>query len=94
MWLCFSFQTKAGNEKGASDLLVCDANHLSPGSVLEASFSNDSCLSSCLDDILGKSNIYIFPSQIINMHVESLLVLDYRCRTEESEALLVLGRPF
>ncbi|KAK0595139.1 hypothetical protein LWI29_003918 [Acer saccharum] len=46
------FQTKA-NAKGTSVGFVCDGKHLSPGSVLEASFSNDSCLSSSLDDSSG-----------------------------------------
>ncbi|KAB5561122.1 hypothetical protein DKX38_006079 [Salix brachista] len=34
--------------------ISADGAHLSPGSVLEASFSNDSCLSSSLDDSSGK----------------------------------------
>lgn len=36
--------------KGASAVYSYDLDHFSPGSVLEASFSNDSCLSSSLDD--------------------------------------------
>ncbi|KDP32965.1 hypothetical protein JCGZ_12996 [Jatropha curcas] len=35
-----------------------DGDHLSPGSVLEASFSNDSCFSSSLDDSSGRRLIY------------------------------------
>ncbi|XAR51532.1 hypothetical protein NMG60_11006182 [Bertholletia excelsa] len=38
------------NRVGASTGYSCDSNHLSPGSVLEAAFSNDSCLSSSVDD--------------------------------------------
>ncbi|KAJ6402694.1 hypothetical protein OIU84_014740 [Salix udensis] len=34
--------------------ISADGAHLSPGSVLEASFSNDSCLSSSLDDSSGR----------------------------------------
>ncbi|KAK3017096.1 hypothetical protein RJ639_007670 [Escallonia herrerae] len=38
---------------GAPVRYSCDCDHLSPGSVLEASFSNDSCCSSSLDDTSG-----------------------------------------
>ncbi|KAK2986794.1 hypothetical protein RJ640_011019 [Escallonia rubra] len=38
---------------GAPVRYSCDYDHLSPGSVLEASFSNDSCCSSSLDDTSG-----------------------------------------
>ncbi|KAF8010203.1 hypothetical protein BT93_J0977 [Corymbia citriodora subsp. variegata] len=37
-----------------------DVNHLSPGSVLDASFSNDSCISSSLDDGTGSKLHYDF----------------------------------
>ncbi|KAL6978166.1 hypothetical protein U1Q18_043221 [Sarracenia purpurea var. burkii] len=43
-----------------------DINHLSPGSVLEASFSNDSCLSSSLDDNSGKG------SELLHVVVENV----------------------
>ncbi|KAE9449469.1 hypothetical protein C3L33_18639, partial [Rhododendron williamsianum] len=43
------FQAKEKNP-GASLGYLRDGDHLSPGSVLEASFSNDSCFSSSVDD--------------------------------------------
>lgn len=39
---------------------LSDVNHLSPGSVLDASFSNDSCISSSLDDGTGSKLHYDF----------------------------------
>ncbi|KAJ4825596.1 hypothetical protein Tsubulata_022664 [Turnera subulata] len=39
--------------KGSSFRCSHDGDHLSPGSVLEASFSNDSCISSSMDDSAG-----------------------------------------
>lgn len=48
-----SSQTKA-KTKVTSVGSTCDGEHLSPGSVLEASFSNDSCISSSIDDSPGK----------------------------------------
>ncbi|KAA8547790.1 hypothetical protein F0562_004219 [Nyssa sinensis] len=47
-----TFQAKTKTE-GASGGNSHDYDHLSPGSVLEASFSNDSCFSSSLDDNSG-----------------------------------------
>ncbi|KAK4740907.1 hypothetical protein SAY87_024495 [Trapa incisa] len=38
----------------------CDANHFSPGSVLNASFSNDSCASNSLDDRSGMTELMDF----------------------------------
>ncbi|XVF71619.1 hypothetical protein PTKIN_Ptkin12aG0053500 [Pterospermum kingtungense] len=46
------FQTEAKAE-GTSVGIASRGNHFSPGSVLEASFSNDSCVSSILDESLG-----------------------------------------
>ncbi|XVF20778.1 hypothetical protein REPUB_Repub12eG0032700 [Reevesia pubescens] len=46
------FQTEAKTE-GTSVGFASHADHFSPGSVLEASFSNDSCISSTLDESLG-----------------------------------------
>ncbi|XP_021888309.1 uncharacterized protein LOC110807476 [Carica papaya] len=46
-------QTK-GKTEGSSTAFVNDSDHLSPGSVLEASFSNDSCFSSSLEDSSGQ----------------------------------------
>lgn len=51
-FLCSS-QTKA-KKKVSSVGSTHDREHLSPGSVLEASFSNDSCVSSSIDDSSGK----------------------------------------
>lgn len=48
-----AFQAKPKTE-GASVMYAHDNDHLSPGSVLEASFSNDSCFSSSLDDNSGQ----------------------------------------
>lgn len=48
--LCFQSKPKA---TGASFRHMCDNDHLSPGCVLEASFSNESCFSSSLDDSSG-----------------------------------------
>ncbi|OWM84654.1 hypothetical protein CDL15_Pgr027441 [Punica granatum] len=47
-----AFQVKSRKERSVAEL-PCDANHFSPGSVLDASFSNDSCVSSSLDDSSG-----------------------------------------
>uniref|UniRef100_A0A5B6Z2X7 DUF4378 domain-containing protein n=1 Tax=Davidia involucrata TaxID=16924 RepID=A0A5B6Z2X7_DAVIN len=47
-----TFQAKA-KRAGASVGYSHNSDHLSPGSVLEASFSNDSCISSSLDDNSG-----------------------------------------
>ena len=49
---CYSSQAKAKTE-GTSFTVLQDGDHQSPGSVLEASFSNDSFCSS-LDDRSGK----------------------------------------
>lgn len=46
---------------GASLGYLRDGDHLSPGSVLEASFSNDSCLSSSVDD---SSVPYLHPDSV------------------------------
>lgn len=49
-----SYQKKAKME-GTLIGFSSDVNHLSPGSVLDASFSNDSCISSSLDDGTGNA---------------------------------------
>lgn len=54
----FSFQVKAKNE-GILGEVSSDANRCSPGSVLYASFSNDSCISSSFDDSSGRILISI-----------------------------------
>lgn len=46
------YQVKSSKE-GSLIELPCDANHFSPELVLDASFSNDSCVSSSLDDRSG-----------------------------------------
>ncbi|KAF2313799.1 hypothetical protein GH714_013479 [Hevea brasiliensis] len=52
-----TFQT-VGRIGGTSVGFSHDGDHLSPGSVLEASFSNDSCISSSLDDSSGRRLLY------------------------------------
>ncbi|KAF5748011.1 hypothetical protein HS088_TW05G00743 [Tripterygium wilfordii] len=47
----FQSKTKIG---GTSVGFSTDADHLSPGSVLEVSFSTDSCVSSCVDNSSGQ----------------------------------------
>ncbi|KAK4795105.1 hypothetical protein SAY86_013099 [Trapa natans] len=48
-----AFQVKQGKE-GLANETPCDANHLSPGSVLDTAFLNDTCVfSSSLDDSSG-----------------------------------------
>lgn len=47
-----AFKKKAKTE-GTLIGFSSDVNHLSPGSVLDASFSNDSCISSSMDDSTG-----------------------------------------
>lgn len=52
------FQSSQVNSKSTRKLVgfLQDREHLSPGSVLEASFSNDSCASSSPDDVSGKDS--------------------------------------
>ncbi|KAJ6684355.1 PHOSPHATIDYLINOSITOL N-ACETYLGLUCOSAMINYLTRANSFERASE SUBUNIT P DOWN SYNDROME CRITICAL REGION PROTEIN 5 -RELATED [Salix viminalis] len=52
LWCYYSSQ-KEGKIRRNSAGISLDGDHLSPGSVLEASFSNDSCFSSSLDDSSG-----------------------------------------
>jgi hypothetical protein len=52
--LCYYSAQKEGKIRRNSVGISLDGDHLSPGSVLEASFSNDSCFSSSLDDSSGK----------------------------------------
>ncbi|KAJ9147343.1 hypothetical protein P3X46_029517 [Hevea brasiliensis] len=57
----FSAETTSqtvGRIGGTSVGFSHDGDHLSPGSVLEASFSNDSCISSSLDDSSGRRLLY------------------------------------
>ena len=49
----YSSQKKGKIRRNSVGISV-DGDHLSPGSVLEASFSNDSCFSSSLDESSGK----------------------------------------
>ena len=49
----FNFLQAKCKTGGASRCYLRDSDHLSPGSVLDASFSNDSCLSSSVDDNSG-----------------------------------------
>ncbi|KAH7556885.1 hypothetical protein JRO89_XS11G0007500 [Xanthoceras sorbifolium] len=70
-------QTKE-NANGTSVGFVCDGNHLSPGSVLEASFSNDSCLSSSLDDNSGH-----------RLHLDSADYSEYQPQRTEPDADLL-----
>ncbi|XP_015582178.2 uncharacterized protein LOC8269347 [Ricinus communis] len=52
-----AFQTRQGRG-GTSVGFSHDSDHLSPGSVLEASFSNESCFSSSVDDNSGRRLFY------------------------------------
>ncbi|XVE72084.1 hypothetical protein DITRI_Ditri11bG0010600 [Diplodiscus trichospermus] len=63
-----AFQTEAKAE-GTSVGFASHGNHLSPGSVLEASFSNDSCVSSSMDESLGN-----------RLHLDSM---DYSCDEQQ-----------
>ncbi|XP_052196190.1 uncharacterized protein LOC127803763 isoform X2 [Diospyros lotus] len=73
------FQAK---EKKAGDSLdyLHGSNHLSPGSVLEVSFSNDSCLSSSVDDCSVAAP---------NLHSDSLDCSYYGPQPLETEAELL-----
>ena len=51
--MCYSSQKEVKIRRNSVGISV-DGDHLSPGSVLEASFSNDSCISSSLDESSGK----------------------------------------
>ncbi|XAR71368.1 hypothetical protein NMG60_11028594 [Bertholletia excelsa] len=81
-----TFSTKE-NTAGMSFHSLSDIDHLSPGSVLEACFSNDSCLSSNMDDFSGLS----FVGQILN-HVSGVLLthhgLDQRKLADAKQVLL------
>ncbi|KAK4758361.1 hypothetical protein SAY87_019662 [Trapa incisa] len=52
-------QLKSRKEESLIEL-PCDANHFSPGSVLDASFSNGSCASKSLDDRSGMADFMDF----------------------------------
>ena len=58
----FAFNSLQAKEKKAGDSLdyLHGSNHLSPGSVLEVSFSNDSCLSSSVDDCSGMGSEFYY----------------------------------
>ncbi|GAV85544.1 DUF4378 domain-containing protein/VARLMGL domain-containing protein [Cephalotus follicularis] len=72
-------QNKAKME-GTSVAFSCDRDHLSPGSVLEASFSNDSFFSSSLDDNSVSGH---------RLHFDSMDYLDDQLQLTERDADLL-----
>ncbi|XP_048140059.1 uncharacterized protein LOC115745362 isoform X2 [Rhodamnia argentea] len=68
---------KKAKKEGTLIGFSSDVNHLSPGSVLDASFSNDSCISSSLDECTGLKlhpDFMDYPDPLQPLNLEAYLL--------------------